>query len=130
MTWKRKPCKTCGGETRRVRGSRYCEEHTLLNRPDWMRRAYQRDPEIHKRRSRRAYLKRMYGLNEEEYEQLLLGGCNICGSIDNLHVDHDHGKPGTYRGILCRNCNAAIGLFKDNPALLIIAAEYLKGVQT
>lgn len=50
--------------------------------------------------------------------------CEICGSVDRLHVDHDHGT-GEIRGVLCHGCNTGIGLFGDDPARLIAAAEYL-----
>jgi len=54
--------------------------------------------------------------------------CEICGDKltgKNKHLDHDH-KTGKYRGALCNLCNTGLGHFKDNPELLIVAAEYLK----
>lgn len=50
--------------------------------------------------------------------------CAICGAIEQLVGDHDH-KTGTPRGILCRNCNLAIGNMSDNPERLRRAADYL-----
>lgn len=51
--------------------------------------------------------------------------CAICGSHKQLVGDHNHqtGKP---RGILCRNCNLAIGNMFDNPERLRAAAIYLE----
>lgn len=51
--------------------------------------------------------------------------CAVCASTDQLVGDHDHatGKP---RGILCRNCNLAIGNMFDSPARLRAAADYLE----
>lgn len=51
--------------------------------------------------------------------------CAICKSIEQLVGDHDHltGRP---RGILCRNCNLAIGNMFDNPQRLRDAASYLE----
>jgi hypothetical protein len=55
--------------------------------------------------------------------------CAICksqnaGGRGAFHADHDHdsSKP---RGVLCHNCNVALGNFKDNPEILQAAIEYL-----
>lgn len=42
-----------------------------------------------------------------------------------LVVDHNH-ETGKVRGLLCHNCNRALGLFKDNPSVLQKTFEYLK----
>lgn len=65
--------------------------------------------------------------------------CQICGKKEdiaicpttgqkmkmNLSVDHCH-QTGRLRGILCRNCNSAIGLMKDDIKLFEKAVEYLR----
>ena len=51
--------------------------------------------------------------------------CVICGSDESLVVDHDH-KTGKIRGMLCNHCNRGLGHFRDDPELLVFAAEYLK----
>ena len=57
--------------------------------------------------------------------------CAIC-AIDlndlptkHVHADHCHVEK-TPRGILCHYCNAGLGLFKDNPKVLRLAANYLE----
>jgi hypothetical protein len=50
--------------------------------------------------------------------------CAICGQRCEPHIDHDH-RTGRVRGILCNQCNLAIGLMKDKPSRLIKAAKYL-----
>ena len=50
--------------------------------------------------------------------------CEICGSTEDLCIDHNH-ETDKYRGTLCRKCNAAIGSFNDDPILLIEAARYV-----
>lgn len=51
--------------------------------------------------------------------------CAVCGATDDLVGDHDH-ETGRARGILCRNCNLAIGNMRDNPERLRAAAAYLE----
>jgi hypothetical protein len=58
------------------------------------------------------------------------GRCDVCGGPPDgrwkrLNIDHDH-KTGLFRGLLCKRCNQAIGLFRDNPELMIEAAAYLR----
>lgn len=70
-----------------------------------------------------------YGITLEDYENMEQqqgGTCAICGEIPNhtLHVDHDH-ETGKVRELLCSNCNTSLGGFKDNPDLLIAAANYI-----
>jgi hypothetical protein len=50
--------------------------------------------------------------------------CVICGSEEQLVVDHDH-KTGKIRGMLCNHCNRGLGHFRDDPMLLEFAAQYL-----
>lgn len=83
---------------------------------------------------RDARLRREYGITLADYESLLAkqnGACAICGvenpagRWDKWHVDHCHSTK-KVRGILCSSCNHGIGQFKDDPALLRRAAEYLE----
>ncbi len=53
--------------------------------------------------------------------------CTICGihkNIVELVLDHDH-KTMVFRNMLCQHCNLMLGHAKDNPLILIRAAEYL-----
>jgi len=50
--------------------------------------------------------------------------CIICGSEENLVVDHCH-KTNIIRGMLCNHCNRGLGHFKDDPELLEFARIYL-----
>ena len=80
--------------------------------------------------------KRKLGISEDKLDELSLkqnGKCAICGRkqpetgshrYKSLAVDHCH-ETGKIRGLLCNNCNRALGLFQDSPELLCRAAEYL-----
>jgi hypothetical protein len=82
--------------------------------------------------NRRRQLTKLYGITLEQYDALheaQQGKCKICqnecGSGRRLAVDHCH-ETGRVRGLLCVLCNTGIGKFRDNPALLAAAIEYLK----
>lgn len=83
--------------------------------------------------NRRWYLKKLYGLTLEGYEQLVNdqdGVCAICFSPpteEHLCVDHDH-ETGEIRSLLCRSCNMALGLFKESQEIVTRAARYLGGI--
>lgn len=56
------------------------------------------------------------------------GVCAICKKTDpdrKLAVDHNHATD-EIRMLLCRQCNTGLGSFRDDPALLRLAAEYLE----
>lgn len=81
--------------------------------------------------SRRTTIKAKYGITEGQFDQILKnqeGQCRICWTRlhpGNSNIDHDH-KTGRVRGLLCFNCNVAIGHFRDSPILLERAAGYLR----
>jgi len=88
-----------------------------------------------------AYLKRTYGITYDDYLRMLeeqQHRCAICPSegftMDPKHklklvVDHCH-TTGRVRGLLCHNCNRALGLLKDSRSSLERAIGYLEGATT
>lgn len=80
------------------------------------------------KRHRRNILLKKYGLNEELFKGLFEsqdGQCAIClRSERKLQIDHDH-VTGKVRGLLCGECNRAIGSLNDSQAALLRAVEYL-----
>lgn len=97
-----------------------------------LRQWREEDPERKRRSDRESHLKRKFGITQAEYDRLLRqqrGGCAICGDTRpdgrTLHIDHDH-RTGSVRGLLCLSCNQGLGQFKESPARLAMAIEYLK----
>ncbi|KPI16302.1 Recombination endonuclease VII [Actinobacteria bacterium OK074] len=75
------------------------------------------------------HLKRNYGLTEAERDAMVVsqrGLCVICLKAPAVHVDHCH-ETGRVRGVLCFNCNSAIGKLGDDPDAVRRAAAYLEG---
>lgn len=83
-----------------------------------------------------AYLKRTYGITMEDYNRMFdeqEGLCCVCDKPGwtmadhhklTLVVDHCHAS-GDVRGLLCHNCNRALGLLKDSTENLQRAIQYL-----
>jgi len=81
-------------------------------------------------KGRARHLKRSYGLTEAERDEMVasqMGLCVICLNAPAVHVDHCH-KTGKVRGVLCFNCNSAIGKLGDDPDAVRRAAAYLEGI--
>lgn len=69
--------------------------------------------------------RRQYGLSEAEVLSMRARGCDLCGSLEKVCVDHDH-STGAVRGALCHKHNCALGLFDDDAEMLARAIKYLK----
>jgi hypothetical protein len=118
------PCGKCGGEISESRpaGSMYCS--VKCKRAALSARWRERAP---------GYMRQyLYGLTPEQYDALLAeqdGKCAICRTDDwpgrGPHADHDHATR-KVRGVLCGNCNNGLGNFRDDPAQLRAAADYLE----
>jgi len=119
-------------ESKFTRGYRYtckkCENHryvTYRNKPENKIRASES-----KRRWTRSV---KYNFPEDLYNQRLTEQGNVCaicgtdkpGGRGQFHADHDH-KNSEPRGVLCHNCNVALGNFQDNPEILRAAINYLE----
>lgn len=135
-----KTCSQCGEyksldefnrDSRKLDGRR--AECTLCNRLRMKKRI------LDKPTAKRLGLKRHYNLSIEEFELKYnnqRGQCAICtkpvlfsGTVHNRSqiacVDHDH-TTSQVRGLLCNNCNRALGLFQDSPKVIEAALAYLK----
>jgi hypothetical protein len=83
--------------------------------------------------TRKDNLKSRYGITEDDYNLMSAkqnNSCAICKqkSEINLSVDHCH-KTGIVRGLLCRNCNLALGYLKDDTNRIESAMQYLSESQ-
>jgi hypothetical protein len=87
------------------------------------------------------YYMNNYGITLAQVNQMLENQnhlCFICEEVgfkmckdvkQPLNLDHCH-KTGLVRGLLCHNCNRALGLFKDDIPRMKRAINYLKGATT
>jgi hypothetical protein len=86
------------------------------------------DGVVRTKRARQAVLKRVRlqtGLTHAGLAELQGGRCAVCGRDDvALHVDHSR-RTGKTRGLLCRQCNCALGMLGDSPMRLRAALRYL-----
>lgn len=87
------------------------------------------------------YYKREYHISLDDYLNMAEKQnyvCAICGKPNFpmgvkhtgcLVVDHDH-TSGEVRGLLCHNCNRALGLLQENALTVYKAYTYLQSVTT
>lgn len=84
----------------------------------------------HSEKGQKTYIKRIFGFEYEDvkrFQRLQNNKCALCGKASRrrLSIDHCH-ETGKFRGLLCDSCNKGLGLFKDDPELLIRAASYIQ----
>ena len=113
-------CRACKCKVRRIWWSSLSTEH---------KRKLQSRKAKSNAKSRVA---RKFGLTLKEYENRRKNPCEICGASPDrrrqTHTDHDH-NTGKLRGTLCGLCNRGLGCFGDDLALIVRAAQYLRGYQ-
>lgn len=121
----------------KTKACRYCGTNFQPNAPSQLYCS----PECSQNGVIQRHYKKSYGLTYEEVKQLREQQnnlCAICGEIgfmmndrvkSTLNVDHDH-KTGKIRGLLCHNCNRALGLLQDNVERLRKAITYLESATT
>lgn len=105
-----------------------------LNKEKIMQKRKENPPSSDK--TRQYSYKYNYKIDASEVDALYIvmrGKCMCCGIFMEQEdkstkacIDHDH-KTGKIRGLICRKCNLALGLFKDDIKILKSAIEYLGG---
>lgn len=117
-------CPDCRKAASRARTKRYRERRKA--RPDF----------------ERPFLREQHGMTEADYARMVVAQDGRCAGCDReppvagkgLHIDHDHGccpQGGRScarcrRGLLCAECNMALGLLHDDPDRLEALAAYLR----
>lgn len=138
-------CKECDNKNKRAReaASKQADPEKYRERQRSYFKTYKdKYPDRVKQGDRRRALMDRYGITLEEYTTLLEGQggkCATCPTVPqkrSLAVDHDHNCcPGKktcgkcIRGLLCQNCNTALGLLKDDRNRLVEMINYLDGVR-
>ena len=72
------------------------------------------------------YMRTKFNLTEDQYNDLMKNeNCQICNvELTKKCIDHCH-STNKIRGVLCNNCNTALGLVGDNINTLQKMIEYL-----
>ena len=128
-----KKCKVCGVEKNIsdfYNGRKDCKDcKNAAARKKWLENTEASDR--YKKRARERAKERRYGITQTEFDQMLIdqkNRCAICNSkfknSKSTHIDHCHDSS-KVRGLLCGNCNLAIGQFNDNADLMENAIKYL-----
>ncbi len=130
---------TCHPERQRHSVNGLC--HSCHNRHRWQTEPTYRAKKLESARLWRANrigkphwnrirkLRAKYGITLADYDAMYVaqsGKCAICTDWHaKLHIDHDH-ITNRVRQLLCQLCNRGIGHFKEDPARLLAAADYVK----
>jgi len=139
---RRNTCKQCEAKTRRrwrlsERGKLSAQKYAKSKKGKAVSRKAQlkyinNNPVKSKLRYRKHRLKKAFGITVEQYDEMFKrqgGCCAICGDTNikygrRLAVDHHH-TTGEIRGLLCNQCNRALGYFHDDIHRLTSAIKYL-----
>lgn len=129
-----KTCKVCGVEKNIsdfYTGRKDCKDCKNAA----ARKKYVDDPETTQRnliRMRERAKERRYGITQEDFDKMLSEQKNMCKICNNefkstkdTHIDHCHNS-NIVRGLLCNNCNMALGQFNDNTHNMDNAIKYLQ----
>lgn len=99
-------------------------------------RLKKQDPHALKKREFSYFLRWKYKMEVEQYDEMFTrqgGCCAICGykpdkfaeKENKLYVDHNH-KTDRVRGLLCMNCNSALGHLNEDLTIIKKAIEYIE----
>lgn len=128
----RSDCKACE-QAYRSSDEYKRKQKEYFSSPEYAEKRKKRyDPEKEKYQK----IKSMYKLSREQYDAMVAqqgNACKICKKARPLHIDHDHsccsgnkscGK--CVRGLLCADCNRAIGMFLEDESIIQNALDYVR----
>lgn len=125
---RRELCSKCG-KTRDGSHNSYCRACYQRYARDWAAK----NPAKAVAKVRRTRLWEKFQITPEQWWEMYdkqKGKCAVCSTTEprgmgRFHVDHDHAT-GKLRGLLCTNCNVALGQAKDDPKILRALASYVE----
>lgn len=142
---KNKPCRSCSnsiqrggsGNCRPIGSTKLCSKcntiKSLSQFHQYKNKRYHSLCNECKRATFREYQREIgrfkrHGITKEDYEKMERdqdNKCKICAQTKALYIDHCH-TTNRIRGLLCRDCNTAIGLLKENIDFFRRAIDYIK----
>ncbi len=138
----KKRCEDCNRQVAREKAARQAKENPEKVRASRRESARRSSALLTPEQRRANKLRENYKLTPDRYEELSQAQqhrCAVCGTHRDelnkpLFVDHDHGCcpqnkttcGRCIRGLLCGNCNTALGMLRDDPGHLLSAAIYLE----
>jgi hypothetical protein len=125
-------CKACRNLARFKWGEEY-KERSKKRRKERYNFLKENDPSFLWLQNRNYKLKKAYNITHEEYMEMLKSQdykCLVCGKEHQeadkkrLVVDHCH-NTNKIRGLLCNNCNTALGLLYENTSIIESLKSYV-----
>lgn len=112
----------------KTRRNTRCKTCTAVSVKNWR----ENNPE----RQAHTMRKNIYGLSKDNFIEIYQTQDGKCGACKkdiptygrDISVDHNH-DTGQVRGLLCHNCNDALGKLKDNPETVLSLYEYINKFQ-
>lgn len=122
-------CKKCKNEYSKLYMKDPKNKHLKYEK---IKRNRRNNPDLYKKIQRKYDLKKKFNITLEQYNEILKkqnNCCDICkksnlNEIKDLSVDHCH-KTNKIRGLLCQNCNTALGLLKEDRQIFENGIKYI-----
>lgn len=118
-------CVICGPVIKKDRDKKHAPKRRYTEK-EWRKRNPDKIAQYKQKEKDSGYhYRKKYNIGLEEVNKLLDSGCQVCGSINKLVIDHCH-DTGKVRGCLCHGCNVALGFVCEDPNRLRQLANYIE----